>query len=361
MLPRQSTLEASITWSHDLLSGPERLLLRRLSVFSGGCILDAAEAVCSDDDLVPALSVLDLLDRLVSQSLVVLDDRCEPPRYRLLDTVRQYGARRLEESGEADAIRDRLLDLHLDRFGAPSFAVVMAGVDPAVIRLASWERDNILLVLDHAAARGRWDDYVALANGYSQWLGVERPDQALALLERIPDAQHRSRALRSELIYKHALLLFLKGDPRGFAELQEALTLSADGAHPYLFAWATQTMLSIAAMVHPGLAESLLDGAATVARDFGDAHIEMHHTFAGLTLRAVQGDGDRSRPYLEQIERLRGVVPNSLYLALADGRAVCGRDRQRGPRERRSLPRPCRGVVCRARREDDRTAHGGRL
>ena len=126
VLPRQATLEASITWSHDLLSGPERVLFRRLSVFSGGCTLDAAEAVCSDDDLVPALSVLDLLDRLVSQSLVVLDDRCEPPRYRLLDTVRQYGARRLEESGEADAIRDRHLDLYLDGFGAigPSFEVV---------------------------------------------------------------------------------------------------------------------------------------------------------------------------------------------------------------------------------------------
>ena len=165
VLPRQATLEASITWSHDLLSAPERVLFRRLSVFAGGCTLDAAEAVCSDDDLVPALSVLDLLDRLVSQSLVVLDARCEPPRYRLLDTVRQYGTRRLEDSGEADAIRDRHLDFYLEGLGAigPSFEVFMAGADPAVMRSIWWERDNVLLVLDHAAARGRWDDYAGLA------------------------------------------------------------------------------------------------------------------------------------------------------------------------------------------------------
>ena len=56
VLPRQATLEASITWSHDLLSEPEKVLFRRLSVFAGGCTLDAAEAVCSDDDVVPALA-----------------------------------------------------------------------------------------------------------------------------------------------------------------------------------------------------------------------------------------------------------------------------------------------------------------
>ena len=102
VLPRQATLEASITWSHDLLSEPEKVLFRRLSVFAGGCTLDAAEAVCSDDDLVPALAVLDLLDRLVAQSLVTLDDQPDPPRYRLLETVRQYGAGRLDAAGETN-------------------------------------------------------------------------------------------------------------------------------------------------------------------------------------------------------------------------------------------------------------------
>ena len=79
-------------------------------------------------------------------------------------------------------------------------------------------------------------------------------------------------------------------------------------------------------MASPALAESLLDGAATVARDSGDAHIEMHHAFAGLILRVVQGDGELARPYLEQMERLRGLVPNSLLRRLRRRVGICGRD-----------------------------------
>ena len=124
--------------------------------------------------------------------------------------------------------------------------------------------------------------------------------------------------MRAELTYHHALLLFRTGDPRGFAELQEAWTLCADGVHPYLFVYATQTMLLLAALSSPGLAESLLDGAADVARDSGDALIEMYHTFAGLTLRAVQGDCELSRPHLEQLERLRRLVPNCFFVPMAD-------------------------------------------
>ena len=205
-------------------------------------------------------------------------------------------------------------------FGAigPSFEVLMAGVDPAVMRGVWWERDNVLLGLDHAAARGRWEDYAGLVSGCSGWLGLERPDEVLALFERIPEAQPLGRALRAELAYHRALLLFPGGDPRCFAELQEALTLSADGVHPYLFAYATQTMVGIASLASPALAESLLDGAAIVARDSGDAIIEMNHTVAGLILRVVQGDGELARPYVEQVERLRGLVPNSPLVPLAD-------------------------------------------
>ena len=124
--------------------------------------------------------------------------------------------------------------------------------------------------------------------------------------------------MRAELAYHRALLLFPGGDPRGLAELQEALTLSADGVHPYLFAFATQTMVWIASLASPALAESLLDGAAIVARDSGDALIEMNHAVAGLILRVVQGDGELARPYIEQMERLRGLVPNSALVPFAD-------------------------------------------
>lgn len=107
-LPRQRTLHALIDWSYDLLPQPECVLLRRLSVFSGGWTLEAAEAVCSDDDI-KAYEVLDLLDQLVNKSLVVAED-CEPGmRYRLLETIRQYAQEKLLASGEATALRQRHL------------------------------------------------------------------------------------------------------------------------------------------------------------------------------------------------------------------------------------------------------------
>ena len=110
-LPRQQTLRALIDWSFDLLTEPERRLLRRLAVFSGGFTLEAVEAVGSGDDPDQG-SGLDALTQLIEKSLVALD--AESGRYRLLETVRQYAQERLAESGEADATRDR----HLAFFAA---------------------------------------------------------------------------------------------------------------------------------------------------------------------------------------------------------------------------------------------------
>jgi len=106
-LPRQQTLRALIDWSYDILSQPECLLLKRLSVFAGGWIFEAAESICSD------MEVLDLLPQLVNKSLVTMDDEGDEPRYRLLETIRQYARDKLMESGEAAEIRNRHLEYHV--------------------------------------------------------------------------------------------------------------------------------------------------------------------------------------------------------------------------------------------------------
>ena len=105
-LQRQQTLAASIEWSHALLSDQEKMLLRRLSVFSGGFLLDAAEHVCSDGGL-EQYAILELLSRLVDRSLVGLDEEVVPTRYRLLETVRHFARDQLLASGEASYVRDR--------------------------------------------------------------------------------------------------------------------------------------------------------------------------------------------------------------------------------------------------------------
>ena len=103
---RHATLRAAIDWSYDLLAPAEQLVLTRLSVFAGGCSLEAAESVCCGGG-VDELDVLDLLAVLVARSLVVADDAPSGERrYRLLETVRQYAEERLDD-GERHELHER--------------------------------------------------------------------------------------------------------------------------------------------------------------------------------------------------------------------------------------------------------------
>jgi predicted ATPase/class 3 adenylate cyclase len=102
---RHRTLRAAIQWSHDLLDEREKKVFRRLAVFSGGWTLDAALEVCTDDDL-PDSEVLDVLDDLVAKSLVVFGvDEQGRPRFRMLETLREFSAERLTEEGEEEEFR----------------------------------------------------------------------------------------------------------------------------------------------------------------------------------------------------------------------------------------------------------------
>jgi len=109
-LPRQQTLRALIDWSYDLLEKNERLLLRRLSVFAGGWTLEAAEEVCSGDEI-ESFDVLDLLSQLVNKSLAVVMEGSQSgeTRYRMLETIRQYARDKLLETGGGETVRDKHL------------------------------------------------------------------------------------------------------------------------------------------------------------------------------------------------------------------------------------------------------------
>ncbi|NGN63067.1 tetratricopeptide repeat protein [Streptomyces sp. A7024] len=111
-LPRHQTLRTAIGWSHELCSPEERLLWSRLSVFAGDFDLDAVEYLCSGDGL-HADDVLTVLTELVDQSIVVREESGGRVRYRMLDTVRDYGAQWLREMDDADALRRRHRDWYL--------------------------------------------------------------------------------------------------------------------------------------------------------------------------------------------------------------------------------------------------------
>jgi predicted ATPase/class 3 adenylate cyclase len=101
---RHATLRAAIDWSYELLGSAEQRLLARLAVFSGGATLEAIEEICSGDPVEPE-AVMDLVTGLVARSLVVAEDHGLGTRYRLLETIRQYGEERLAEWGETDTLR----------------------------------------------------------------------------------------------------------------------------------------------------------------------------------------------------------------------------------------------------------------
>ena len=91
-LPRQQTLKALIDWSYDLLTEKEKILLSRLSVFSGGWALESAEEICSDE-MINKNEILDLLGHLTEKSIIIYDEPEE--RYRILETIKQYGCEKL--------------------------------------------------------------------------------------------------------------------------------------------------------------------------------------------------------------------------------------------------------------------------
>ncbi|MGW1354045.1 BTAD domain-containing putative transcriptional regulator [Streptomyces sp. NPDC002409] len=150
-LPRQQTLRAVVDWSWDLLDAPERAVLRRLSVFAGGCTLAAAEEVCADGPG-DAREVAGLLGSLVDKSLVVATPAADGAmRYRLLETVGEYAAERLDEAGERDAVERRHL-VHFRELARTTDPALRGAGQQSAIDLLQREQENLRTALRHAVA-----------------------------------------------------------------------------------------------------------------------------------------------------------------------------------------------------------------
>ncbi|MEE4491960.1 ATP-binding protein [Streptomyces sp. BE230] len=151
VLPRQQTLRAVVDWSWDLLAEDERSTLRRLSVFAGGCTLEAAEAVCADGPQ-QAWEVAALLGSLVDKSLVVAAPAADGGmRYRLLETVGEYADERLDETGERDAVERRHL-VYFRELARTTDPLLRGAGQRAAIELLRREYENLRTALRHAVA-----------------------------------------------------------------------------------------------------------------------------------------------------------------------------------------------------------------
>jgi predicted ATPase/DNA-binding CsgD family transcriptional regulator len=149
---RQRTLLASLDWSYDLLDDVQRLALARLSVFAGSFELDAAEEVVGGEGI-DRDEVLDLVARLVEQSLLQVAQRRGRARYRLLETIRVYARQRLSELDDPDRVRRRHLEFHAGLAGRAREGLHGAQPEPWVARLAA-DLDDLRAAMDWAAETG---------------------------------------------------------------------------------------------------------------------------------------------------------------------------------------------------------------
>jgi predicted ATPase/class 3 adenylate cyclase/DNA-binding CsgD family transcriptional regulator len=235
---RQQTLRASVDWSHALLTEPERVLFRRLAAFLGGFDFDAAQTVASGSE-VERFQVLDLLTLLVDKSLVVADNAAGRSRYRLLETVRQYAAEKLGESGEAAAVRAR----HRDHYTA--IAAVLdapAGTDHEQrLEQANIEIDNLRAAFGWSRENSDIELALTLTSSLQPlWLARGRLREGLAWFDAILadlDAHHPvTAAVRARALADKAILDTYLGAADGREQAEQAVAIARDVDDPALLA-----------------------------------------------------------------------------------------------------------------------------
>jgi predicted ATPase/class 3 adenylate cyclase len=272
VMPRHQTLTALIDWSHELLTGDERTVFRRLGVFAGGFSLDAAEVVGADASIA-ATEVVDALMGLVEKSLVIAAE--EGGRYQVLETIREYALQRLEASGEAAAARQRHFEHCLAL--AERARTELIGPDQGEW-LARLDADRENLVAAHAHAVGPDGDagqairLMAAMNLYwifsgSVGLGLRLTTQALA---RLP-AGERS-ALRRRALFDAGQLAVCKGAYADGRRLLDESVAIARELGDEVGQGAALPLLCMASLAEGDLASARVhaDAALVLARRIGD-------------------------------------------------------------------------------------------
>ncbi len=298
VLPRQRTLRALIDWSHELLDDAERRLFARLSVFTGGFTLEAAEAVApqgEDDPLLAPPEVLDRLASLVEKSLVSM--AADGSRYRLLDTVRAYAADKLAAlPEEALGVADRHLGFYLGLAEAGLEGSKRADASAWMARL-DLEQENLLAAQRHAIDRGGEDAQPALRLAYA--LGMYWTAKGLVGLSRRMSEQALARpGAQAATPHRVAGLLtlgqdaYFSGDAEGARpRVEEAIALSrAIGSEHWL-------MRSLAANAYVALARQAVEvaepsfaEALALARQAGDDQLCASVVSGLLLVKRGQGD-----------------------------------------------------------------------
>ncbi|WP_406479922.1 ATP-binding protein [Streptomyces sp. NBC_01615] len=341
-LPRHQTLRTAIGWSHELCTPEERLLWSRLSVFAGQFDLEAAEYVCSGDGL-HSDDVLDVLGELLAQSVLFREETPAGVRYRMLDTVRAYGADWLEATGDADRLRRRHRDWYmglatwceLDWF-SPRQGEVAARVDT--------ELPNLRCALEHCLTEpgeAHLGQYLAGTLWFS-WVGCGRLSEGRHWLERSVElcaedgTQEQSRL---KALWVLGYVAVLQGDTvPALSALQECRDEAERAGNATAVAYAEHRTGCLALVTDDmARAETLLRSALDRYHEIGElnSNVLMGQVELAMTL-AFQGDLPGAVKLCEDVRRVcedhgeRWTLAYALYVlayeALTGGDTAGARD-----------------------------------
>ncbi|WP_328832619.1 regulator [Streptomyces sp. NBC_00252] len=341
-LPRHQALRTAIGWSHELCTPEERLLWARLSVFAGRFDLEAAEYVCGGDGLTSD-GVLDVLSELLAQSVVVRDETPTGVRYRMLDTIRAYGADWLEATGDAPRLRRRHRDWYLglatwcelDWF-SPRQGEVAARVEA--------ELPNLRAALEYCLTEPdetHLGQYLA-GSLWFYWAGCGRLAEGRHWLEQAVQLDAEDTAndqSRLKALWVLGYVAILQGDTvPALAALQECREEADHAANPTAVAYAEHRTGCLALVTDDmARAETLLRSALDRYQQIGElnSNVLMGQVELAMT-RAFQGDLADAVKLCEDVRRVcedhgeRWTRAYALYVlayvAWSDGELVLARD-----------------------------------
>ncbi|MEU2421786.1 AAA family ATPase [Streptomyces sp. NPDC007851] len=306
-LPRHRTLRTAIGWSHELCTAAERLLWARLSVFAATFDVEAAEYVCSGDGLSPE-NVLDVLTELLAQSVVSREETPRGVRYRMLDTVRAYGADWLAGAGDAGRLRRRHRDwfmglatwCELDWF-SPRQGEVAARVEA--------ELPNLRTALDHCLTEPDEAHLGQCLAGslWFYWAGCGRLAEGRRWLERSLELDSGYPQSRLKALWVLGYVAVLQGDAvPALAALQACRAEAELLADPTAVAYAEHRTGCLALVTDDmARAETLLRSALARYQEIGElnSNVLMGQVELAMT-RAFQGDLADAVRLCEQVRRV---------------------------------------------------------
>jgi predicted ATPase len=313
-LERHQTLRHAVQWSYELLSSAERSLFARLAVFAGGFTAEAAEKVCTGGE-VDTYDISDLLDSLVRKSLVTVERSGAMVRYRLLETIRQFGEERLEAIGESAAVQ-----LHHAQFLADdSDARFKVWLSPRQAEAHDWldrEMDNLRSAFRWSKDNAHTEIAAKIASNVGDMARFRLRDEAASWPEEIIAAaratHHRRLAVLLTWAASSAWSLGRLEEAKHFAE--EAISLVGDVRFDS-FVWAFTDLAFVALL--SGDPQRAIDIVSAGAAHPADARDRMCLA-TQLYMLTMGGQADRARATAQEVvaaTRATG-IPSSIILSL---------------------------------------------